>query len=107
MDSFSRNHVIRSTTHRDQSQWDVPGSPVPLPQARDFYQSCPACGRRLLVEGSYFGRPVYCSHCGCEFVARTGSERQTDSGPSVVDELLERVDRVLARCATAHRSHST
>ena len=73
-----------------------------------FTQSCPTCGRRIQVRASLLGCTVGCQHCKAEFtavndqtcqptissrinVASITSKAHTD------DELMARVDRVLAQ----------
>ena len=86
-----------------------------------FIQGCPSCGRRLRVRAALVNTAVACQHCGQDFVATGNTSPQ--SGPSVAapsearrtlaasiaseplnaaagtdnDDLLVRVDRVLAR----------
>ena len=60
-----------------------------------FNQSCPVCGRRLLIRLRLLGRRVYCQHCGGGFVACDESIGR----PPVrdrVDDLLARASQVLA-----------
>jgi len=60
-----------------------------------FQQSCPTCGRRLLILVTYLGRRVTCSHCGRTLVARDTSsdapEQKTD-----LDDLRGRIEQLLA-----------
>jgi hypothetical protein len=68
-----------------------------------FQQSCPACGRRLLIRVEYLGEEVRCRHCRRGFVARDVS---ASHGHTVEDEgsILERADRLLAALERSGRS---
>ncbi|MEM6689028.1 MAG: hypothetical protein AAF664_06345 [Planctomycetota bacterium] len=92
-----------------------------------FIQSCTTCGRRVRIKATLVNQFVSCRHCGSEFKASSASgignasvahsdlvgnvdvvaEDET-SDPDVVessssrelDDLMLRVDRVLARAST-------
>ena len=34
-----------------------------------FIRECPACGRPIQIKVEYWGRRLYCQHCGCRFLA--------------------------------------
>jgi hypothetical protein len=65
-----------------------------------FNQSCPVCGRRLLIRLQLLGRRVYCQHCGGGFQARDESIANRPHVHDHVEDLLARASRVLAE-ATA------
>ena len=60
-----------------------------------FNQSCPVCGRRLLIRLRLLGRRVYCQHCGGGFTASDESIGRLPARDRVED-LLARASRVLA-----------
>lgn len=67
-----------------------------------YHQSCPVCGRSLVIRVTLLGRPVYCQHCGGHFIASEAEStrtRGTASRPqsAVVDELIERAAVMLGR----------
>jgi hypothetical protein len=68
-----------------------------------FHQQCPVCGRIARVRVSLLGRRVFCQHCQGSFVA-TDSSMAADareSQASVVDDLIERADLLLARASVS------
>jgi transposase len=77
-------------------------NPNGMPQSGvSYHQSCPVCGRSLIVNVRLLGRRVYCQHCGGGFLAtdpasppahETQKERQRR-----VDELLHQAARRLCR----------
>ena len=67
-----------------------------------YHQSCPVCGRSLVIRVTLLGRPVYCQHCGGRFIASdaaTPRGREAAARPqlSIVDELIERAAVMLGR----------
>jgi hypothetical protein len=67
-----------------------------------YHQSCPVCGRSLVIRVTLLGRPVYCQHCGGRFIASDAAvprDPDTASRPqlAVVDELIERAAVMLGR----------
>lgn len=67
-----------------------------------YHQSCPVCGRSLVIRVTLLGRPVYCQHCGGRFIASDaavprGREQEARPQASVVDELIERAAVMLGR----------
>lgn len=78
------------------------GSAEPTAREVCYHQSCPVCGRSLVIRVTLLGRPVYCQHCGGRFIA---SDAATPRGPdtaarpqlAVVDELIERAAVMLGR----------
>ena len=60
-----------------------------------FHQSCPTCGRKLMVQVEYLGRRVFCTHCRSPFIASDGSHHYegANGGGGTV---LERAERLLA-----------
>jgi hypothetical protein len=67
-----------------------------------YHQSCPVCGRSLVIRVTLLGRPVYCQHCGGRFIASDaamprGREAAARPQLAVVDELIERAAVMLGR----------
>jgi len=63
-----------------------------------FHQGCPVCGRTLRIRVMLLGRRVYCQHCGGGFIASDSSGHPKErSRESLVDDLIERAERVLQR----------
>jgi hypothetical protein len=72
------------------------GGPVPAPEATVcFQQSCPACGRRLLIRVEHLGEQVFCEHCGRGFVAHDAAV-DGGAGAESANSILARADRLLA-----------
>lgn len=65
-----------------------------------FNQSCPVCGRRLLIRLRLLGRRVYCQHCGGGFTAHDDSTGDRPPVRDRVDDLLARASRMLAEATT-------
>lgn len=75
-----------------------------------YTQPCPTCGRRIQVQASLMGHSVACPHCSAEFVAAAHGEgaeyhsrRTPPDSSAIVDPLMARVERALAR-ASAQQS---
>jgi hypothetical protein len=73
-----------------------------------FTQSCPTCGRRTQVRASLLGCTVGCQHCKAEFTAINDQVGDSIAASRIdvasmapekpaSDELMARVDRVLAK----------
>lgn len=61
-----------------------------------FQQSCPTCGRGLLILVQHLGQEVCCTHCRSRFVSF--DESQNRPGGSIVGRSnMERAERLLAR----------
>jgi len=60
-----------------------------------FRQTCPTCGRRVLIRIQYLGIDVRCRHCGRVFFARDESQ-ECASATVYRDTLLEKANRLLA-----------
>lgn len=60
-----------------------------------YHQSCPTCGRKLMIRVEYLGRRVFCTHCRSPFIASDGSHQHggANGGGGTV---LERAERLLA-----------
>ena len=63
----------------------APTSPI----ATYFQQSCPTCGRVLLILVEHLGRQVYCTHCRSGFISSDGAR----SRPGV--SLMGRAEHLL------------
>lgn len=74
-----------------------------------FHQQCPVCGRIARVRVSLLGRRVFCQHCQGSFLASDPSlaADARESQASVVDELIERADLLLARSSVHHAEATT
>jgi predicted RNA-binding Zn-ribbon protein involved in translation (DUF1610 family) len=70
-----------------------------------YHQSCPVCGRGLIVNVRLLGRRVYCQHCGGGFIATDPStgvpHAARDDRERRVDELLRQAARRLCRESAA------
>lgn len=78
------------------------GSPETAAREVCYHQSCPVCGRSLVIRVTLLGRPVYCQHCGGRFIASdaaTPRGRDTAARPQLaaVNELIERAAVMLGR----------
>ncbi len=60
-----------------------------------FNQSCPICGRKLLVPVECLGMEVQCSHCKGHFLAREGSAIWRED--ELLTSLNSRADLLLAK----------
>jgi hypothetical protein len=90
--------------HQSPASVDVSHGAAPEAPAREvcYHQACPVCGRSLLIRVTLLGRPVYCQHCGGNFIASDNElprGRDADRRPqsAVVDELIERAAVMLGR----------
>jgi hypothetical protein len=93
-------HGYETTQNGSQHNWrntSRDGPPVNT-NATYFQQSCPACGRRLLILVEYLGTNVRCRHCRRGFVARDCRDAAEHRGAAgdASDSVLERADRLLA-----------
>jgi hypothetical protein len=70
-------------------------SPQPVPIDTYFHQSCPTCGRRLLIPIKHLGGRVFCSHCRRRFVARDVSQDRGDA-VDVGGSTFRRAEQLLA-----------
>lgn len=81
-------------------------NPNGMPQnGVSYHQSCPVCGRSLIVNVRLLGRRVYCQHCGGGFLASDPANSSVHESEHArqrrVDELLRTAARRLCRDATA------
>lgn len=91
--------IIRESVSSDECRTDEAAGGV---TAVCYHQACPVCGRSLLIRVTLLGRPVYCQHCGGNFIASDTEPprgRDADRRPqaAVVDELIERAAVMLGR----------
>jgi len=78
----------------DQFPLTNPDDRAPSPPiATYFQQSCPTCGRALLILVEHLGRQVFCSHCRSRFIASDGSQNH-HAGSSVGRTIMERAERL-------------
>ncbi len=74
----------------------LPPDPDPeAPFTTYFQQSCPTCGRKLVIQVEYLGQRVYCTHCRSAFLA-CDVPHQRGVAAHGAGVLLERAERLLA-----------
>lgn len=82
-----------ATSGRFESTRPADRLPTP-PIATYFQQSCPTCGRILLILVEHLGRQVYCTHCRCDFISSDGARSRPGVSP-IGRSLMERAENLL------------
>lgn len=92
-------HTRQRMSEAGQYDKYLSSEPIRKSVISTFYQqSCPTCGRRLLIKTKHLGSNVSCSHCRCTFVARDTSQDQT--AHEIQPSIMERAERLLALLRT-------